>query len=184
MSDKGEQEPKPQDGAQEEAPAQEEVKAPAEEAAAAQEEAPAAEAQEPAKAEDAAAEAEPAKADSGDDAPKEEAAEEKKAEEPVEAPKAKAEEKKPEAEAVDSPRKKTYDEEEAARRANAKGVDEFYNDGYKAKELPDTKISRRNFAFHTVMGMPSMKRYNLHFLNPNEIIYVTGNKYQTYNMLT
>lgn len=29
-----------------------------------------------------------------------------------------------------------------------------------------------------------MKRYNIHFLTPTTIIYVTGNKYQTYNLQT
>ena len=65
-----------------------------------------------------------------------------------------------------------------------KAVDEFYAEDYEAKVLPDSKISRRNFAFHTVLGMPSMKRYNIHFLNPTTIIFVTGNKYQTYNLQT
>lgn len=50
--------------------------------------------------------------------------------------------------------------------------------------LPDTDISKRNCAFHGVYGVPSMKRYNIHFLSAHEIIFVTGNKYQTYNMQT
>jgi len=61
---------------------------------------------------------------------------------------------------------------------------EFYPEGYNAKVLPDTQISRRNYAFHGVFGMPSMKRYNIHFLSASDIIYVTGNKYQTYNIQT
>ena len=76
------------------------------------------------------------------------------------------------------------EEEEAAKRANMKALDEFYPEDFTAKVLPDSKISRRNFAFHTVLGMPSMKRYNVHFLNPTTIIFVTGNKYQTYNLQT
>ena len=67
--------------------------------------------------------------------------------------------------------------EEAARKANEKGIDEFYPDGYMAKTLPDTLISKRNFAFHTVLGLPSWKRYNIHFLTPTTIIFVCGNKY-------
>lgn len=51
-----------------------------------------------------------------------------------------------------------------------------------AKELADSKISRRNFAFHGVFGIPSMKRYNIHFLTPHIIIFVSGNKYQTYDL--
>ena len=71
-----------------------------------------------------------------------------------------------------------------ARRANQKAIDEFYPEDYQAKQLVDSQISKRNFAFHGVLGMPSMKRYNIHFLNPHEIIFVTGNKYQTYNLQT
>lgn len=29
-----------------------------------------------------------------------------------------------------------------------------------------------------------MKRYNVHFLTEDDIIFVVGNKYKTYNMLT
>ena len=72
--------------------------------------------------------------------------------------------------------------EVAARRSNMKKPDEFYPDGYIAKQLPDTQISKRNFAFHNVLGMPSMKRYNIHFLTPTTIIFVAGNKYLTYNL--
>ena len=79
-----------------------------------------------------------------------------------------------------SPRKESPEKQ----RIPAKPLDEFYPDNYKAKELPDTQISRRNFAFHGVFGIPSMKRYNIHFLSSHEIIFVTGNKYQTYNIQT
>jgi len=65
-----------------------------------------------------------------------------------------------------------------------KAIDQFYPPNYQVKELEDSKISRRNFAFHAVLGMPSMKRYNVHFLSANEIIFVSGNKYQTYNLET
>lgn len=76
------------------------------------------------------------------------------------------------------------DDAELADRANRKAVDEFYPDGYTAKNLEDSKISRRNFAFHGVFGIPSMKRYNIHFLSPHVIIFVSGNKYQTYDLQT
>jgi hypothetical protein len=122
----------------------------------------------------AAAEESPAKAEG--DAPAA-AVEEQKAASPP-----KEEEKVVEEEQL-SPSKKA-EAEEAARRANQKGDNEFYPDGYVSKELPDTQISKRNFAFHTVLGMPSMKRYNIHFLTPTTIIFVAGNKYQTYNLQT
>ena len=76
------------------------------------------------------------------------------------------------------------DEEERARLANMKKIDEFYEDGYKAKELADSGISKRNVAFYAVLGNYSYKRYNLHFLTDDIIIWVAGNKYQTYNMAT
>lgn len=65
-----------------------------------------------------------------------------------------------------------------------KRVDEFYPDDYVAKPIADSKISQRNAKFYSVMGFPSMKRYNVHFLTDDDIIFVVGNKYKTYNMLT
>jgi len=43
-------------------------------------------------------------------------------------------------------------------------------------------ISRRNIRFNGVMGQQSYKRYNVHFLEDDVIIFAVGNKYQTYNM--
>lgn len=65
-----------------------------------------------------------------------------------------------------------------------KRPDEFYPDEYVAKPIADSKISRRNSKFYSVMGFPSMKRYNVHFLTDDDIIFVVGNKYKTYNMQT
>ena len=65
-----------------------------------------------------------------------------------------------------------------------KGIDEFYEDKFEAKQLVDSKISKRNAEFYAVLGIPSMKRYNIHFLTEHIIIFVTGNKYQTYDMQT
>ena len=65
-----------------------------------------------------------------------------------------------------------------------KGIDEFYDPGYEAKQLADSKISRRNVSFYAVLGNYSYKRYNVHFLTDDIIMYVAGNKYQTYNMTT
>ena len=76
------------------------------------------------------------------------------------------------------------DSEEIRRKANMKGVDEFYDEGYVAKQLVDSKISKRNADFFATLGIPSMKRYNIHFLTDDVIIFVTGNKYQTYDMAT
>ena len=89
-----------------------------------------------------------------------------------------------EAEEAKAEEEEKLDDEEVARRANRKAVDQFYPDDYSAKDLEDSKISKRNFAFHGVLGIPSMKRYNIHFLSAQEIIFVSGNKYQTYNLQT
>ena len=62
------------------------------------------------------------------------------------------------------------------------GIDEFYADGHVEKKLPDSHISRRNAKFYGVCGFQSMKRYNIHFLSENLIIYALGNKYQTFNL--
>jgi hypothetical protein len=48
--------------------------------------------------------------------------------------------------------------------------------------LEDSKISRRNVSFFDVMGQHSYKRYNVNFLEDDIIIFITGNKYQTYNL--
>ena len=64
------------------------------------------------------------------------------------------------------------------------GIDEYYPEGHIAKEIEDTAISRRNSEFYNVMGMTSTKRFNLHFLEPDVIIFAAGNKFQTFNLLS
>lgn len=64
------------------------------------------------------------------------------------------------------------------------GKDEYYPDNHVEKVLVDSHISRRDFAFHGLMGFQSFKRYNLHFLTDNTIIFTVGNKYQIYNLDT
>lgn len=65
-----------------------------------------------------------------------------------------------------------------------KAPNEFYPRGHIEKPIEDSKISRRNIRFHGVMGQQSYKRYNVHFLEDDLIIFITGNKYQTYNLTT
>ena len=57
------------------------------------------------------------------------------------------------------------------------GLDEYYPEEYVAKEVVDSHISRRNVEFYTVMGMTSTKRFNLHFLERDLIIFAVGNKF-------
>ena len=64
-----------------------------------------------------------------------------------------------------------------------KAIDEFYPENYVAKNLADSSISVRNSEFFATLGIPSMKRYNIHFLTDSIIIFATGNKYQTYDMV-
>ena len=64
------------------------------------------------------------------------------------------------------------------------GIDEFYPDDYIDKPIEDSSISRRNKQFYGCYGLQSFKRFNLHFLDDNIIIFVTGNTYQIYNILT
>jgi len=71
--------------------------------------------------------------------------------------------------------------EEVARKM---AEDEYYADNYIEKKLPDSHISRRNASFYGVCGFQSLKRYNIHFLADNLIIYALGNKYQTFNLDT
>jgi cilia- and flagella-associated protein 44 len=64
------------------------------------------------------------------------------------------------------------------------GIDEFYPKDHKEKEIPDSSISRRNVQFFGCYGISSYKRFNLHYLDDNVIIYATGNTYQIYNTET
>ena len=63
-------------------------------------------------------------------------------------------------------------------------VDEYYPDNYVDKVIPDSKISRRNQKFYGCYGQSSYKRFNLHYLEDNVIIFATGNTYQIYNIDT
>lgn len=56
-------------------------------------------------------------------------------------------------------------------------LDEFYPKGHLEKEIPDSSISRRNQKFFGCYGINSYKRFNLHYLEDNVIIYATGNTY-------
>lgn len=64
------------------------------------------------------------------------------------------------------------------------GIDEFYPIDHVEKPLSDSALSRRNQSFFAVMGLQSFKRYNLHFLEDDVIVFAVGNKYQIYNMST
>ena len=48
----------------------------------------------------------------------------------------------------------------------------------------DSSISKRNSKFYGCYGLQSFKRFNLHFLEDNKIIYVTGNTYKILNIDT
>jgi len=63
-------------------------------------------------------------------------------------------------------------------------VDEFYERDHVEKKLEDSRISRRNLKFYSVLGQSSYKRYNLSLLEDDVIIYIVGNKYQIYNLTT
>jgi WD40 repeat protein len=64
------------------------------------------------------------------------------------------------------------------------GIDEFYPDGHIDKPLEDSNISRRNKRFFGCQGIQSYKRFNLHYLEDNVVIFATGNTYQIYNIHT
>jgi len=64
------------------------------------------------------------------------------------------------------------------------GKDEFYPEDHVEKVIADSTISRRNVAFYSVIGQMSNKRYNMHFLEDDLIIYTSGNTYQTFNLTT
>lgn len=66
----------------------------------------------------------------------------------------------------------------------SKAIGECYDEDWVDKPIEDSKISRRNIRFYNLMSQQSTKRYNVHFLEDDLIIYITGNKYQTYNLDT
>jgi len=63
-------------------------------------------------------------------------------------------------------------------------VDEYYPDDYVDKPVPDSDISKRNQKFYGCYGFQSMKRFNLHFLEDEVVIFVSGNTYQILNVVT
>ena len=75
-------------------------------------------------------------------------------------------------------------QEEEAEYVFNKAPNEFYPRGHIEKPIKDSLISRRNVRFNGVMGQQSFKRYNVHFLEDDVIIFAVGNKYQTYNLTT
>lgn len=56
-------------------------------------------------------------------------------------------------------------------------LDEYYPKDHKEKTIADSSISKRNAQFFGCYGITSFKRFNLHYLDDNVIIYVTGNTY-------
>ena len=72
------------------------------------------------------------------------------------------------------------EEEEAEQMA----VDQYYPEDHVEKVVADSPISTRNIDFQTVLGQMSYKRYNIHFLEDDVIIYTCGNRYQTFNLTT
>lgn len=56
-------------------------------------------------------------------------------------------------------------------------LDEYYPKGHQEKLIPDSSITRRNQKFFGCYGMTSMKRFNIHHLEDNVILFATGNTY-------
>jgi hypothetical protein len=120
-----------------------------------------------------AAEPEPVKAD------EKPAVEEKKSEKP-ESKQATIEEPAAE-EGEEGEAKKPVVEEEVE---ELMGIDEFYPEDHVEKVIEDSPISTRNIQFTAALGQNSFKRYNIHFLEDDVIIYVASNRYQTFNLTT
>jgi hypothetical protein len=56
-------------------------------------------------------------------------------------------------------------------------LDEYYPKGHVEKQIPDSSITRRNHKFFGCYGITSYKRFNVHHLEDNVIIFATGNTY-------
>jgi WD40 repeat protein len=65
-----------------------------------------------------------------------------------------------------------------------KNPDFFYPDNYKEKKIVDKDVPSNLIQFQNFIGFDSKRRYNLHFLSPNEIIYANGNTFQILNLET
>lgn len=63
-------------------------------------------------------------------------------------------------------------------------LDQYYPEDHIEKEIEDSPISKRNVQFTSALGQNSYKRYNIHFLEDDVIIYVCSNRYQTFNLTT
>ena len=82
------------------------------------------------------------------------------------------------------PTEEGEEEEAEEEKVQRMGIDEFYPEGYVDKELPDSAISKTNSKFCSIFGVDSFKRYNLHFLTEQTVIFANGNTYQILNLQT
>ena len=57
------------------------------------------------------------------------------------------------------------------------GLNEYYPKNHVEKAIPDSSITRRNYKFFGCYGITSYKRFNIHYLEDNVIIFATGNAY-------
>jgi len=64
------------------------------------------------------------------------------------------------------------------------GFDEYYPKNHVEKVIPDSSLTKRNKRFFGCYGLTSYKRFNIHYLENNVIIFSTGNTYQIYNIDT
>ncbi len=64
------------------------------------------------------------------------------------------------------------------------GADEYYPDSHKEKIIEDSSISRNYTKFLGCFGKESFKRYNLHQIEEDIIIYAIGNMYIIENIIT
>lgn len=61
---------------------------------------------------------------------------------------------------------------------------EYYPDGHMEKVAEDSQISRNYIKFINCYGKESFKRFNLHLLEDDTIIYAIGNMYIIENIMT
>ena len=123
------------------------------------------------------------------EAPKEDKTEkEKKEAPPVEqkkaAPvkKAEKEPKKKVKKVINGEEVEVEEEEEEEEEEILMGENEFYPENYVDKELPDSTIPKKYSKYHGWYGVESLKRFNIHLIEPYVLIYANGNIYELYDM--
>lgn len=74
------------------------------------------------------------------------------------------------------------EEEEEEEEEILMGENEYYPENFVDKQLPDSSIPKKYTRYHGCYGLESLKRFNIHLIEPYVLIYANGNIYELYDM--